>query len=228
MREPMHPIYTAVPLRSVRAYAKREPVTLEAVLCAAIVDPENAEDAFEEYGASGTPHSLRDFLDWRGDLGVDIALQVAAQWTIQQKEARTVIEQIIAWDHRVGVWCACQVAREALRFVPEDEERPRIAIEATERWVIGDATIDEVRSATAAAETAYVAAYTDYVNAADDASADAASAYAAAAFAAAAAAYTAADADAGRNYEQIWERARNEELVRLREIVANACMTFPR
>jgi hypothetical protein len=239
MREQMHPIYTAVPMRSVRAYAKREPVTLEAVLCAAIVDPANAEDAFEEYGISGTPHSLRDFWEWRGATGIDLALQIAAQWTMQQKRAGAAIRKIITWDRLVGVWCACQIAREALRFAPEDEARPRIAIETTERWVVGDATIEEVRAAAdaafaAAADAADAAAFAaDAAAAADAADAAAFAAYAAAtaadaAYAAYAAATAAANAAVGRSRGQVWDRARNAELLRLREVVAEACLTFPR
>jgi hypothetical protein len=213
----------------VEAYARRGAATLEQVLCAAIVDPANAEDASEEYGVEGTPHSLRDFWEWRGATGIDLALQIAAQWTMQQKKADAAIRQIITWDRRVGVWCACQVAREALRFVPEGEVRPRIAVETAERWVVGDATIEEVRAARDAARAAIAAAayVTAYAATAATSAADAANAAAYLADAAAdAAAYSAATAGLRRG--QDWVRAKDAELVRLREVIANSCLTFPR
>ena len=86
-------------------------------------------------------------------------------------------------DRKVLVRIACDCARTALRFVPEGEDRPRLAIETTERWLSGEATIEEVRSARQAAYAAYASAYAAY---AADAAAYAADAYAAAAAAAAA------------------------------------------
>lgn len=231
MREPMHPIYTAVPARSVTAYAKRKPIALAHILCAAIVDSENAEDASDQYGVYGTPHSLRDFLEWRGAVGVDLALQISSQWTMQQDEARPAILEIVAWDHRAGVWCACQAAREALRFVPEDEARPRLAIETVERWVVGEATIGEVRAATASASAAAATA-----DAADAANAAEAVAYVSNAVVHAAhydlvstAIFDVAEAYAERR-ENRGARglSRYRELIRLREVISNACMTFPR
>jgi hypothetical protein len=69
------------------------------------------------------------------------------------------------------VLAACDCARLALRYVPEGEHRPRVAIATAEAWAVGVATMDEVRAAYAAAYAAYAAA----------AAADAAAAYAAAA-----------------------------------------------
>ena len=106
------------------------------------------------------------------------------------------------------ILAACSCAETALKFVPEGEERPRIAIETARKWALGKATIEQVREAAGnaadAADAAYAAyaaayaAYTDAAYAAADAAyaaAYAAAAYAAAADAADAAAY-AADADA--------------------------------
>ena len=59
-----------------------------------------------------------------------------------------------ATDRKTLVRIACACARTALRFVPEGEERPRVAIETTERWLVGDATIKEVRTAAHAAHAA--------------------------------------------------------------------------
>jgi hypothetical protein len=117
-------------------------------------------------------------------------------------------------DRRLLVRAACACARTALlHLVPEGEERSRIAIETAESWARGEATIEEVHAAAAAARAAaraaYVAARTARAaadartaRAAADASAYAADAADASAYAAAAAAraasatYAAADARA--------------------------------
>jgi len=88
-------------------------------------------------------------------------------------------------DRRLVVLAACGCAEPALVHVPAGEDRPRLAVETARRWARGKATIEEVRSASAAAYAAYAAAYAAY-----------AAAYAAASAAASAAAYAAADAAA--------------------------------
>jgi len=103
-------------------------------------------------------------------------------------------------DRRVVVFAACQCAREALQFVPAGEDRTRIAIETAEAWTRGEATIDEVRTASAAARAyassasaasaSYAASYAAYASyASASASSYAAAADAAAASAASASAY---------------------------------------
>ena len=79
-------------------------------------------------------------------------------------------------DRKIIVAAACDCAELALKYVPKGEDRPREAIETARKWIKGEATLKEVRNASAAA--AYAAA---------------ADAYAAAYAAAAAAAYAAAD-----------------------------------
>lgn len=49
------------------------------------------------------------------------------------------------------VLAACDCAELALRYVSEGENRPRLAIETARRWAKGDATVEEVRAADAAA-----------------------------------------------------------------------------
>jgi hypothetical protein len=240
MREKMHPIYTAVPARSMWAYVKLTYPKLEEVLCAAIVDPHNARDAAEEYGISGTPHSLEDFWDWRGAIGVDLALQVVSQWTMQQPEALWALNPIANWNRLLAIWCACRVAREGLRYVRESEDRPRISIETTERWLIDDATLDEVRAAAEAAAASssvntYGAAYAATSAAQATARAAAVSGlvqndpfvFAVDSSARAVASAAAYAVDPRKNLG-LWSSARDAELLRLREVVAKACLTFPR
>ena len=56
------------------------------------------------------------------------------------------------------VLAACECARLALPYVPENEQRPLIAIETTEKWARGGdgITLDQVRSV---ADAAYAAVY---------------------------------------------------------------------
>ena len=61
-------------------------------------------------------------------------------WWAAKTEANT---------HQQVVLAACACARRALRFVPEGEDRPRLAIEAAERWA-AEPTKDNQRAAAAA------------------------------------------------------------------------------
>lgn len=89
----------------------------------------------------------------------------------------------IGVDRRLVVLAACDCVRPVLHLVPEDEARPRLAVEAAEAWTRGEATLDDVRSAANAARAAYAAAYA--------AARAAYAAYAAAHYAAYAASYAA-------------------------------------
>ena len=153
-----------------------------------------------------------------------------SDWALEQSDAREVLRTIARADRRIGVWLACASARTTLRYVPVGEDRPRLAIETAERWTRGDATESECIAAADATYTAYVA----------DAGADAAVAAYAAAYAAAAAYSSAADAAAySADYAaraatraaapsaEKYRAIRDAELILLREVVANACLTFP-
>ena len=107
---------------------------------------------------------------------------------------------------------ACACARLALVHVPAGEGRPLAAIETTERWARGEATLDEVRTARGDAYAAEAAAYADADAAAAYAAEAAADAYAAAADAAEAAAYA---------YARASTLARCADLVREHITLAN-------
>jgi hypothetical protein len=117
-------------------------------------------------------------------------------------------------DRKLLVRAACLCAREALRYVPAGEDRPRIAIETAEAWTRGEATIDRVRAAADAADAAYAATY-----AADAACA----AYAAAC--AADAAYAAACATYAATYAA---DARKASLKRSADLVRSIIQEVPR
>ena len=120
-------------------------------------------------------------------------------------------------DRRTIVRAACRVARTALRYVPEGEERPRKAIEAAERWCRGAATLEELwiaGDAGAAARNAAGAAAGDAARAAawaawaaSDAGAAGAAARNAAGAAGAAARNAAGDARAAAQSESLKQSA---------------------
>ena len=234
MNEPMHPVFTEIPQRSYNALVRKG--TLEEVLLALITDPLAAEDVADELEAKTrklpavTPSVFADL----GANALSAWKITVAQWVMTQADARPALRALIAYDRRLGVWGACQVAREALSYVFVGEDRPRIAIETTEAWVVGRASIEQVRQSAAAANAAAVsAAYATSAAAwaaaaAANAAADAAYAAYAATAAACATAAAAAAADAAYAYGSAkWNAARDAELIRFREVVANACMTFP-
>jgi hypothetical protein len=110
-------------------------------------------------------------------------------------------------DRRDLVRACCDCAETALHYVPEGEDRPRIAIDAARAWCDRGVPIEEVRAAAYAAYAAAAAAYAAYAAAyAARAAVAAAEAY----FAAAARAYLAAALD-----RQEAQR-RNARLVRRR------------
>ena len=51
------------------------------------------------------------------------------------------------FDRKAVCLALCEIVETVLHLVPEVEERPRIAIETTRKWCIGDATLDEVKDA---------------------------------------------------------------------------------
>jgi len=154
-------------------------------------------------------------------------------WVLEQTDARNVLRSITKQSLRLGVFLACKVAREALRFLPEGEGRPLQAIEAAERWVRGAATDEECeRTATAAFAAANAASTTAYAAASYAAFAASYAAFAHtyeaaanyAAFAASDAANAAANAVADAN-TPVWKKVRSEELRRLCSVIANDMFT---
>ena len=152
-------------------------------------------------------------------------------------------------DRKLIVAAACDCAEEALKYVPDGEDRPANAIRVTRAWLDGNSSIYEVdearRAAYAAANAAaaYVAAYAA-ASAAAYAAANAAAANAA--YAAAYAAYAAAvdanaydaDADAMATLVRkaipwtVWKEASakgedcqhlNRELVNMSDVICKDC-----
>ena len=62
-------------------------------------------------------------------------------------------------DHKLIVHAACQCARLALPYCKDKQQRPLKAIETTEKWCRGEATLEEVKQAENAAWNARSSAY---------------------------------------------------------------------
>jgi hypothetical protein len=137
-------------------------------------------------------------------------------------------------DRKIVVKAACAVARTSLKYVKEGELRPLKCIKITERWVIGESTIEEVilarnAAVVAAMVAAVVTAATDAATystyaamvAADTAADTAADAAATDAAYAAAYAASAAAADAADTADAAYADARRESLKQSAHIVRN-------
>jgi hypothetical protein len=200
-----------------------------------------------------SPIALADFQNLPSKNGFEKLKITLAQWVMTTKSAFFPLKTLSEWDQRFAVWCACAVSREAIRFVGKSENRPIRAIETAEAWVCGRVGINAVRLAYEAAYQAAVDASWDadwdgaseaLVNAcvsaasaayaSDDGIYEAAIAFgtnsaAEAAIKAATHAATATAVRSGRDLQSQddVDAAYVAELIRLREVVANACMTFP-
>ena len=144
----------------------------------------------------------------------------------QYTDARNALQWLATIDRRLAKWGACACAREALRYVPAGEERPLRAIETTERWLAGQATLDDVQLARDAAYEALRAA-----DAATTYAATANAAVYAAVAAAAASAYASASAYAAAAYAgwgtPKWTTAYAAEIARLVGVIADALPGIP-
>lgn len=115
---PKHPVFTRVYQRSFDAYCQWPLTNLESLMAAFVVDPHEAEDAFESFGVEGTPHSLEFIADRNKGL-FGAALETISQWARSQEDARDIIAQITKYNTRLGVWCATRVVRQ-LRAYPQE------------------------------------------------------------------------------------------------------------
>ena len=210
-------------------------VTLAASLCPEILKEKTLASSVDEKGkvtwmpfASLAAAEQSDIaIECHGDNASIVIRNALAEWTMSHKDAEVPLRALAKWDRKLGVWCACAVAETALKHVPAGEDRPRIAIWTTRQWILGRATIDNVRNAYSASSAAATAAYTAYAYTAAYAAYSASSAAAAsAAYANHAAAYAAAASAAAAGWPG-QTRIRNAELARLCEVIAQAIINYP-
>ena len=245
----MDHIFTEIDARSYASIVKNG--YLSEVLLALLVDPLEAADMADsiqriqatriELAFDGkiidAPITLKDFHSLPSKDAFKKLKITLSQWAMTTDRADIAVEKLTIWYRCFGAWCTCAIARETLRYVPAGERRPLRAIEVAEALVIGKTTIG---MALEAADAAYAAADAAADDTDDDAyaakraaraaayaaraAADASSARAYAAYAANAAADAAAAAASSAEKHRAIQDA---ELIRLREVVSNACLTFP-
>jgi hypothetical protein len=165
------------------------------------------------------------------------ACQPAIKWAETQPDAKAAwnacenpawlfwLAPRIGATHQQIVLAACACARTVSKYIPEEEERPLMAIEAAEAWARGEVSIEAVRiAARAAVDALYDARAVDAALAASHAAIDAARA---AAYVAEAAARAAACAgEAGAYAAEAAARAADAEATRrvmcdkIREIIS--------
>lgn len=250
--EPMHKDFPLIPQRSYDAIVRNG--WLSEVLLALIVDPLEAEEVaaklyrnlhyrllFKDYlsmmlfrdhpsmseNAADMPIGVDDFVR-QGANATDAWRQVVAQWVRLQKDARPALRSLVVYNRWLGAWCSSHVAREVLDIVAGNKDRLLKQINVAEDWSCGKLTTAQVREISAS-----MGKYAVYDFAADAAetSLRVITIYVAdnAARAAEELADTVANAhaEASDTSEERWTTVCSAELVRLREVVAEACMTFP-
>lgn len=239
----MHPYYTEIPLRSFQAIVRNG--LLSEILLALITDPLEAVDLAErlERPEKGkqiwvlpadksqrrypAPTSVEDFRE--------LNIEAKASWRVTMAQLVMRFDQsmpallfLTRYDQKLGVWATCQVAREAINAVPKAGKLVLPVVRITEAWVRGKATGIEVTSSAAKLRRSAPSFGDDE---------QLGFAFYAAWYAARSvevpsnveiAAVRSANAIAyHRNLRSKLIERRDAELVRLREVIANACMTFP-
>lgn len=231
MRPRTHEIYTHIDERSYTAFV--ESGSLDEVLCAFVVDPDEAEDVAKRYGVSGTPHSL-SFLWTQSASFFDAALQTIAQWVMAQPDAEVALEGVASWERLLGIWCACAVAKEALLLCPDRQNRAKSLISMTDEWVASRGTMPHKEIRAMVREVSrFQATLRSY---AEQTSLSAAMESAALIWRSpdpstvASVSRSVAAAlcdDGGDEDDEEFLSCRSSEMIRLRSVVAEACLRFP-
>lgn len=127
--------------------------SLEALCAAYKLDPEAVRTALF-YSLLRKHDACGPAMEWLNGRSPEAAWREChcADWMLW-------LATLLPIEHKLFVTLACRAARTVLHIAPAYEDRPRIAIETTERWLIGEATIEEVRAAGTAASDAGCAAH---------------------------------------------------------------------
>lgn len=140
-----HPVYRMIDERSWSAVAKfsKKPgsLGLDEVLRAFALDPRRA--ASYESSPFYVDASYRAL---QAEGRIDAAIEAVSTWASLRSLPSSTIAQITEWDRRIGVWCACQVARQSVlnakRFLGREssrsDDRPLRCIVAAEGWALGE------------------------------------------------------------------------------------------
>lgn len=244
----MHPHYTEIPKHSLEAFLVRG--NLSEVLLALSTDPakvhatsrsvhdvrETQVDLLIDKRVVKAPIGIDDFSS-AGTLAFKRMKTTLSQWVMKSDLEFYALRDLALWDQRFGVWCSCKTARSVMHLIDRDELRPIGVIESAESWLLGNATEREVLSkasavrlssyshqaAAWAVESALAAARTvDSPRASSRALWCALSASQAVGWATRDAEFAAdAAAAAGKPAAAVADH------VRIREVIANACLSFP-
>lgn len=158
-------------------------------------------------------------------------------WVMSFESAKSPLKALGLWDRRLAAWCACALADTVLKYFPDGEERPHIAVETTRCWVVGSATkqqvmkalrgVDYMRGRVLLEDRSRVIMYASHVvENAGHSPFHPSGALDAAVYAG----YASGVARLGEDAVRTWRalvRVSNIELVRLREVVAQAIVDFP-
>jgi len=97
-----------------------------------------------------------DWLETQPDFGTAWATCTRGDWMLWLLERLKGRPQ--GEGHKRLSLCVCEAVRPCLEFVPSGEDRPRFAMETTERWAKGLASWEDVRSARSASRSATMSA----------------------------------------------------------------------
>lgn len=235
MKTARHTIYTEIPLRSFNALVG-DKETIENLLIALMVDELESEDVANYIWKRPQNRPLvtsRAFFEM-GANATDAWKRTLSQWCMRQDSAPDALVKLTIYNWRLGVWCACQLAQDALRLIRIGGRATRTSIEMTKAWVAGKVTIDRVISAGDEAEEEVRDGASDMQFAVGIAASEAARGASvnnrySAAYMLASAARRVARAEAEAAYDDLLDNVNGYEyqIVRLREGVADACLSFP-
>lgn len=246
----MHPYFTEIPLRSFEAMAFEG--HLSEVLLALIVDPLEAEDVSRaiwdvqevriELNEDGriveAPIRLEDFLDLGSKMFEQMKITIA-QWTMAHGDAEDALRSIAALDRRLAIWCASDVAAGCLGLVPAMYSSPSRAINMAKAWIVGLANTTHVALASSAACRLAEKLEAESEYSANETSQARIAAIASAAYSASSVFYVSEDnsqvvfhAAQARSAQEVSTTGAADNSaypgdIRLQEVIANACMTFP-
>jgi len=169
-------------------------------------------------------------LECHGDSASVVIRNALAEWATSRVDAGLALSILTEWDHKLGIWCACAVAETTFNRIGAESDRYKSVIEIIRRWVVGRATVDQVKKSARLAASASAFNTTNHavLSLAEAVAAD--SNISCAEELVGGVAGTVAARSAAANYSgdgKQWWRAYDKELAVLCEVVAGAIHDFP-
>jgi hypothetical protein len=101
------------------------------------------------------PIGFDDFSD-QGSKALDALKATLAQWSAGNGYTIEVVKTLTQYDIRIGTWCACAVAREAMSLRSMESDWMDRALSLAEAWVCGRSSFSDVYPALRKADEAMV------------------------------------------------------------------------